>query len=622
MIRRAQVQVLASVLVALVMLTFTFREGNEPLLGLDLQGGISMVLQPTEPVDDDRLDQAVSIIRSRVDGLGVAEPEISTQGDTILVQIPGIDDPDRALELVGQTAELRFRPVLNVLPSPGTVPDGLDFDQLDPEDFDFGDLDLDDFDLDDFDLDDFDLDDFDLDDFDLDDFDPDDGEPGGDGDAVGLGWSPGEQAGGAPPEADPDADQPVTDDSGEPVPSGNDPAPDAPAPGGEGSGGNGPDGEESEDLLPPTGGPTTVPPPPEPLAGDDGLTSREDDDADAFVVLPERVDGQEVRRYELGPTAITGEALEGAIAQLDQVSRWVVSPTLRSGSPGIDDLNAIAAVCFSMAPGCPTGQLAIVLDGEVISAPVIQVASFGRDQIQITGDFSEREARDLALVLRYGALPVELEPQAAQVVSATVGEDALQAGLVAGGIGLALASFFMLFVYRLLGLVAIASLALTAAVLYSIIAWLGETQGLALTLAGVTGLIVAIGVSLDSNVVYFEHLREDVRNGRSLRGAVDRSFRGAFRTIVAADTVSLIGAVILYMLTVGAVRGFAFYLGVATVLDLVASWFFMRPAVGLLGRWGWLQSRPRLLGLSRPRPGTPGAPTTTAQPAGPVVGAP
>jgi preprotein translocase subunit SecD len=243
-----------------------------------------------------------------------------------------------------------------------------------------------------------------------------------------------------------------------------------------------------------------------------------------------------------------------------------------------------------------------VLDGEVISAPSISQPSYEADSIQISGDFSEGEAKDLATVLDYGALPVVLEPQAVQTVSATVGEDALRAGLIAGALGLALASLYMIVLYRLLGVVAIGSLVVTAGILYAVVAWMSANLGSALTLAGVTGLIVSIGVALDSNIVYFEHLKEDVRNGRTVRSAVDRSFQGSFRTIVAADLVSIIGAGILYLMTVGAVRGFALYLGLATLLDLLVAWFFMRPAAALLGRWKRTTTNPGLLGLPPPKP--------------------
>jgi preprotein translocase subunit SecD len=221
-------------------------------------------------------------------------------------------------------------------------------------------------------------------------------------------------------------------------------------------------------------------------------------------------------------------------------------------------------------------------------------------------------------VLRYGALPVVLEPQAAQIVSATVGDDALRAGVTAGLIGLALAAVYILVLYRFLGAVALASLAMSAVWLYAIVVYLSDSRGLALTLAGVTGLIVSIGTTLDSNIVYFEHLKEDVREGRSLRSATSRSFESSFRTIVAANMVSLIGAAILYWMTVGGVRGFALFLGLSTIIDLIATWFFLRPVVTLIGRSPWFIARPRLLALSPPGDETPAA---TPVPTGSTAGA-
>jgi preprotein translocase subunit SecD len=224
----------------------------------------------------------------------------------------------------------------------------------------------------------------------------------------------------------------------------------------------------------------------------------------------------------------------------------------------------------------------------VISAPVIQEAEF-RGTAIISGDFTEREARDLALVLRFGALPVQLEQQTVRTVSATLGEDSLRAGLVAGLIGGALVVLYMLFYYRMLGMVVIVGLAVWFALQWSIISWLGETQGLALSLAGVTGIVVAIGMTVDTYVVYFERLKDDLRAGRTMRSAVDRSFKRAFRTIMIANTSALIGAAVLYWLTVGPVRGFAFFLGLATVLDIVVAWLFTRPAVAIIARAPWVQ---------------------------------
>jgi preprotein translocase subunit SecD len=246
---------------------------------------------------------------------------------------------------------------------------------------------------------------------------------------------------------------------------------------------------------------------------------------------------------------------------------------------------------------------AIILDNKVLSAPVVQAQDLASNPngFQISGSFNHSSASELALQLRYGSLPVQFKPATFQQVSATLGQSSLHAGLIAGIVGLAAVALYMLIFYRLLGLVAILSLATGAGLLWAIIAYLGEHSGLALTLAGITGIIVSIGVAVDSNVVFYEHLREDMAKGRTLRGTVRASFREAWKTIVAADVVSLIAAAILYFLTVGSVRGFAFYLGLSTVLDLVASWFFMRPLAFVMAESDWFQSRPGLLGVHTPK---------------------
>ena len=455
---------------------------NEPLLGLDLQGGVSMRLIATEVVDEAMLDETVEIIRDRVDGLGVAEPEVSRIQQGVMVSLPGVDNPERALALVGTTAEMRFRPVCAVWTGGSGPSDGLD-----------------------------------------------------------------------------------------------------------------PAGTPMESCAGVLGGDVV------PVMGPDGLTPPEADQPDHFVVLAldEERGGD---HYLLGPSVLTGDGLSDADADFFDFE-WQVGLTLKDGAEGIGAFNAVSAECFSGTAACPrqpgvtNGRLAIVLDGKVITAPQIRAPGFERDAIVISGGFDKQGAEDVALSLRYGALPVELEPENTQVVSATIGEDSLDAGVRAGIIGLALVAAFMLAYYRLLGLVALASLAVSGTLLWGIIAYLGTSQGLALTLAGVTGSIVAVGVSVDSNIVYFEHLKEDVRDGRTARSAVDRAFKAAFSTIVKANTASLIGAGLLYWMTVGAVKGFALYLGLATILDLYATYVFMRPVIHWLAKRQRFAEKPQHFGL-------------------------
>jgi preprotein translocase subunit SecD len=244
--------------------------------------------------------------------------------------------------------------------------------------------------------------------------------------------------------------------------------------------------------------------------------------------------------------------------------------------------------------------MAIVLDGEVIAAPVPQTSFFSSPNVEVSGGgngFKQGEARDLARVLKYGSAPVELKPQAAQTVSATLGKDSLHAGLVAGLVGLLLVVLLMFLYYRKLAVVVVGGLLLTGGLLWTTISWLSTTSGLSLTLAGATGIIVSIGVTVDSYVVYFERMKDDVRSGKTLRVSAPRSFKSAWRTILAADVVSLLGAGALWYLSVGSVRGFAFFLGLSTALDLVVTYFFTRPAVILLAQGQYLQTGGRVLGV-------------------------
>ncbi|MCX7621146.1 MAG: protein translocase subunit SecD [Acidimicrobiales bacterium] len=595
MLKRLKGFISLIVVVALVVggLTYTFVAGNAPLLGLDLQGGLSVVLKPKREVPRDQLEQSIAIIRNRVDAIGVAEPEISTQGQNILVQIPGVKDQERALQLVGTTAEVRFRPVLQVYNGPfvsdtappsqeapettddttsgGTTPEGTT---------------------------------------------PEASTPGSTGpppvsvepstpptSEVGLGLTEGEFAAGAQP-ADPPASEvpapstlPASEPS-QPSPSEPDAGPTEPQ-------------QLDPNNLPPElqqqlgqlgGGPGAAP----------EITPPDQDLPDQTVVLPEYDNPNdprnrvEIRRYRLGPVELTGDSLSGASAAIDpQTGQWKVRPVFKGGADGIDKFNAAAAKCKPPSSTCPTGAIAIVLDGKVISAPQIQPNSaaftpFSADSIEISGSFTERDAKDLALVLRYGALPVELELQQVQVVSATLGKDALSAALAAGVVAAIVVALYMMLFYRILGLAALVKLAVEGSLLWTLIAWMGSSQGLALTLAGVTGIIVSIGVSLDSNVVYYEHIRESLRRGRTLRSAVDKAFDTSFSTIVKADGTSAIGAMLLYWLSVGPVRGFALMLGVSTALDLIASYFFMRPMVKLVTRTRLAIDKPTWFGLPRP----------------------
>ena len=248
--------------------------------------------------------------------------------------------------------------------------------------------------------------------------------------------------------------------------------------------------------------------------------------------------------------------------------------------------------------------MAIVVDGVVQSAPAVAadvVVEEGLDPnaVVITIGLSEnpqQEAEDLAAILKYGALPTTFERERVESVSATLGGDALRAGLIAGLIGLLLVAIYMILYYRILGVVAIVGLSVFGAMLVSALILLGETQGTTLTLAGVTGIIVSIGITLDSSIVYFERVKEEHHAGRPLRPTFDHAFPGAFSTNLKGDTVTLLAAVLLWVLAIGPVKGFALTLGLATVIDVVVAWFFTRPATWLLAHsrlleGGWFSIR-------------------------------
>jgi preprotein translocase subunit SecD len=245
----------------------------------------------------------------------------------------------------------------------------------------------------------------------------------------------------------------------------------------------------------------------------------------------------------------------------------------------------------------PQNQVAIVLDGLVVSAPVINEA-IPSGNAQITGSFTQVEAADLANVLKYGALPLAFDRGEIQQVSPTLGSDQLNAGLLAGVLGLGLVIIFSLIYYRALGFVSVSSLIVAALLTYLLFLVLGETIGFTLTLAGIAGAIVAIGVTADSFIVYFERVRDEAREGRSLRTAVETGWARARHTIIVADMISLLAAVLLYFFAVGNVRGFAFTLGLTTIVDLIVVFMFTKPLLTVVARWKFFASGHPLSGFS------------------------
>jgi preprotein translocase subunit SecD len=284
--------------------------------------------------------------------------------------------------------------------------------------------------------------------------------------------------------------------------------------------------------------------------------------------------------YQLGPVEITGDAIDKASAVYNAGSSTAVG----QGWEIRFDLTGDGSGTFSDVTTRLQGrQLAIVVDDQVISAPTVQSPITNGSGV-ITGSFTEARAKDLATQLNAGALPVELTTQQVLTVSPTLGDESLQQGLVAAIAGLVLLFAYLLFYYRILAVVAWVGMLIWAVLALGLIALAGKTIGYNLTLAGVAGLVISLGVTADSYIVFFERLKDEVHAGRSPRAAVAPAFRRSFRTIVAADLVTAIAAAVLYVTAISSVRGFALTLGVATLLDLFVVYFFKRPAVSLLTR--------------------------------------
>jgi preprotein translocase subunit SecD len=504
MTRRLVVSLVGIVLLAGGTFTANIVAGNFPALGLDLQGGASVTMTPVGEVEEAALTVAVDIIRQRVDSLGVAEPEIIRQGNTIVVNLPGVKDQQQALDTIGRTGAVEMRPVIKVAENPENTT------------------------------------------------------------TTTVVGGPTTTVKGATTTTIKGATTTLK-----------------PA---------------STTLPPPSGGVgssrtaavTTTTVPAEAVNPVTGLP-------DGQTILPGRKDGL---IYLLGPVEATGEVFSNdSSAQVD-AGAWVVVAKLRSGAAGADVWNALSTKCFAGGADCPTKAVAIILDGEVISAPTVQTPTFDNGSVQISGSFSETEAQDLARVLQFGAVPVKFDTPTVQTVSASLGEDSLRAAVISGLFGLLLVLLFLLFYYRLLAIVVVGGLGVSGLLLWSVISWLSKTNGLALTLSGAAGIIVSVGVTVDSYVVFFEKLKDDVQQGRTLRNSAARGFDRAWRTILVADTVSLIGAVVLWQLTVGSVRGFAFFLGLSTLSDMIVSYFFARPAVLLLAKTK-LFNKGRVLGVAK-----------------------
>jgi preprotein translocase subunit SecD len=552
--------ILGLILASLLAWAFWPGLAHTPRLGLDLRGGTQVILSPVStngvPVTDDQLKQAVEIIRQRVDGFGVAESEVTTQGSgdnaTIIVSIPGTTNK-AILDSLSTTAKLDFRPVLledygSPQPTPTASPSAS-------------------------------------------------GSPSPVASVVPSATATAAASATASASAS---------SNGAAVTGGLRPAADSASP------------TPSPFASSVTTSVATV----AGLTSNNGLPPIQSAKNDAALQLAFKnldcsktgatkggaadplkylvtcsTDGQ--FKYLLEPASVQGTEIANAQAGIAQGGAgWEVNLTFTSA--GAQQFADSTTKLSKEQP--PKNQFAITLDGLVQSAPRVNEPILGGSAV-ITGNFSPDEAKALANVLKYGSLPVTLVPSSVEQISPTLGQDQLSAGIMAGALGLLLVVIYLLVYYRALGLVAVASLLVAAAVTYALFVILGRQLGFTLSLAGVAGAIVAIGITADSFIVYFERIRDEIREGRSLRAAGDAGWIRARKTILAADFVSLLAAVVLYFMSVGSVRGFAFTLGLTTLVDIFVAFLFTRPLVSLLMRTNWFTSGKPWTGLSPDRLG-------------------
>ncbi|MFV0452066.1 MAG: protein translocase subunit SecD [Propioniciclava sp.] len=321
-------------------------------------------------------------------------------------------------------------------------------------------------------------------------------------------------------------------------------------------------------------------------------------------------DREGTTKFLLGPALVTGDRIANASSGIPQGG---VSPvvTLDFDAEGTTVFADVSADLVSRTP--PENQFGIVLDGLVIVAPTMN-AAIPNGQAMIEGNYTQQEASDLANVLRYGALPLSFDLSEVQNVSPTLGGEQLRAGIIAGLIGLVLVIGYALLYYRALALVVVGSLVVAATVTYQLMVLLGEGMGFALNLPGIAGVIVAIGLTADSFVIFFERIRDEVRDGRSLRSAIETGWQGSRRTILIADTVSLLSAVVLFILAIGSVRGFAFTLGLTTLIDIAVLFWFTKPLMTLLGRTSYFGQGKKFSGFEPDHLGAPTRPRRRTRP--------
>ncbi|MEU2286188.1 protein translocase subunit SecD [Streptomyces sp. NPDC013178] len=561
---------LALILIAIVALTGgMFLSGNTtPRLGIDLAGGTSITLRAVpeagqeSAINKTNMDTAVDIMNRRVNGLGVTEAEVQTQGDAnIIVNIPKGTNAKEARAQVGTTAKLYFRPVLASEPS---------------------------------------------------------------GSAASASPSP-SASGSATASPSPSASA-----------SGQKATSSTPSASATSQGRAVTDGLKA-DSTPSASASATASASPSASAGG-GATSEAalqaqyaNLDCSKESVRTKAGEGAkptdstvgcgEVQgawyKYLLGPAAVDGTEVDKAQAVFDTQTAAGWQVTMKFSSKGAKKFADITGKLAQNSP--PQNEFGIVLDGEVVSSPYVNSAITG-GQAQISGSFTQEEAQSLANMLSYGALPLTFKEDSVTTVTAALGGEQLHAGLIAGAIGLALVVLYLVVYYRGLSLIAIASLLVSAALTYVIMSLLGPAIGFALNLPAVCGAIVAIGITADSFIVYFERVRDEIREGRSLRPAVERAWPRARRTILVSDFVSFLAAAVLFVVTVGKVQGFAFTLGLTTLLDVVVVFLFTKPLLTILARRKFFANGHSWSGLDPKRLGAkpPLRRTRRPAPAGPV----
>ncbi|MYX00611.1 MULTISPECIES: protein translocase subunit SecD [unclassified Streptomyces] len=537
---------LALILIVMVALAGgMFLSGHTtPRLGIDLAGGTSITLeaqnQPGKPnaINPTNMDTAVGIIERRVNGLGVSEAEVQTQGrENIIVNIPKGTNSKQAQEQVGTTAQLYFRPVLTVQASGPEEPKPSDS-----------------------------------------------ASPSASGTP-----KPGESAQGEDKAKDEDKPQGEEATGSEATPSASATTQgravtgalkkDDPTPGASDK----PKASESPEASP-SADPATAKLQEE-FAKLDCTDPKQRTDAgknakatDSIVACGSNVPGS-YEKYILGPAEVSGSDVDDAKGAIDQqTGEWIVS--MEFTSAGAKKFQTITGRLSQQQP--PMNQFAIVLDGEVVSAPSVRQAL--SKNAQISGSFDQQSAEDLGNILSYGALPLTFKEVSVTTVTAALGSEQLQAGLIAGAIGLALVIIYLVVYYRGLAFIALLSLLVSGILTYTIMSLLGPAIGFALNLPAVCGAIVAIGITADSFIVYFERVRDEIREGRTLRPAIERAWPRARRTILVSDFVSFLAAAVLFVVTVGKVQGFAFTLGLTTLLDVVVVFLFTKPLMTLMGR--------------------------------------